>query len=117
MNKIKKFISKITYHNVNEMTKKWINRIMAIVLFLLSITPFYFYMLLLLHLKKGLSYRMNKLYVENWRVIVVVGIFGLLGTFAGYMWKAYAAKRNEEANKKDTLIEKLKKENKKLKGE
>ena len=97
--KMQYFISKITYHSVNEMTKKWINRIMAIVLGLLALTPFYFCGLLLLHFKLGLSYRMNKLFVENWRIIVVTGVFGLLGTFGGYMWKAYAAKRNEEANK------------------
>lgn len=56
-------------------------------------------LLLLLHIKLGLSYRMCKMMFEAYTSLCKICVSAYSVAFIGYMGKAFLAKREEEKNK------------------
>lgn len=83
----------------SEFAKRWMARTtVGILVTLLFIIPLIF-MLLLLHIKIGLSYRMSKMVLESYCDLCKICVSAYFVAFVGYMGKAFLAKKEEEANK------------------
>lgn len=89
-----------------EFTKKWIARftilVSVVVLFYVVLSQ----ELLFLHLTKGLSKNICKIFFDAYSSVVKVCITGYSVTFIGSMIKAFMAKQQEEANKTKLALQK-----------
>jgi len=93
-----------------EFTKKWIARftilVSVVVLFYVVLSQ----ELLFLHLTRGLSKSICKIFFDAYSSVVKVCITGYSVTFIGSMVKAFMAKQQEEANKTKLILQNRKKE-------
>lgn len=96
---MKSFMKSLLGNDTTEFTKKWMARFTTAVLSLLLFTIPLMLVLLVLHIKWGLSRQMCNIVIKYYISLDKVLITAYSVTFIGQMGKAFLAKREEEKNK------------------